>query len=358
MAKSRISRIDGDSFDPSFGWETINFPDPTAHSSTYPSSPGTPYAPSGFQHGSRGGGGHGHRPSHSRTEEFSRTRHGEPVFSSPEISPQIPAIPEDGVPESLRITSPLSPTFAHTGSPLLNSPYAAASAQTYGFQTNSHKRRSAIRDSVPQPPAPTVGGYSGNGNNRNSVGYDIPAPPPPPSVPMDFDDTDYERVRLTEHNRISHEGGSRGGGYLAPGGGWGGPGRQPSMAKRLGDKILGTVKGRGPGSSPRSYMGTIRDRGGGYGDGRGEGHYAKVDERDDEEPVGYDISSFGADFIPAPAARAMEDYKMDADYAYTGEFWLIFVVLVGVVRGGCGTDCDVYRYRRSDRSIVFRGWGE
>jgi len=331
MAKSRISRVDDDSFDPAFGWETINFPDPTAYSSTHPSSPGTPYAPSSFQHGSRGSsGGHGHRHSHSRTEEFSRTRHGEPVFSSPEISPQIPAIPEDRIPESLRITSPLSPTFSHTGSPSLNPPYAAASAQTYGFQTNSHKRRSAIGDSVPQPPPPTVGGYSNNGENRNSGAYNIPAPPPPPTVPMDFDDTDYERVRLTEHNRISHEGHSRNGGYLGPGG-WGGPHRQPSMAKRLGEKILGTVKGRGPGLSSRSYKGTIRDRGGGYGDGRGEGDYAKVDERDDEEPVGYDISSFGADFIPAPAVRAMEDYKMDADYAYTGEFsWLISVVLVGV----------------------------
>ncbi|CUS14191.1 unnamed protein product [Tuber aestivum] len=318
MAKSRISRIDSDSFDPAIGWETIDFPDATAYSSTHPSSPGSPYAPLGSQHGYYGSGGYGHRHSPSQTEEFSRTRHGEPVFSSPEISPQMRPVPEDGVPESLRIASPLSPMFPRGGNPPLNPPYAAASAQTYGFQTNSHKRRSTIENSVPQLPPPTAGGYSrNNSNNRNSVAYDIPAPPPPPTVPMDFDDTDYERVRLTEHNRISYEGGGGGGGQFISGG-WGGPDRRPSMAKRLGDKILGTVKGRGSRLSARSYLGPIRDRGGGFGDGIGEGDYTKVDERDDEEPVGYDISSFGADFIPAPAAKAMEDYKMDADYAYTG----------------------------------------
>ncbi|RPB00379.1 hypothetical protein L873DRAFT_1805173 [Choiromyces venosus 120613-1] len=318
MSKSRISRIDSD-FDPAFGWETIDFPDPTAYPSTHPSSPGTPYAPSGFQYGQHSSGGHGHGHSHSRTEEFSRTRHGEPIFSSPEISPQMREAPEGGIPESLRITSPLSPTFTRTGNPRLNPPYAAASAQTYGFQTNSHKRRSAIENSIPQLPPPTVGGFSNNSNNnRNSVVYDIPAPPPPPTILMDFDDTDYERVRLTEHNRISREGGSGGGGGYLESGGWNGPDRQPSIARRLGDKILGTVGGRGSRLSSRSYLGTIRDRGGGFGDGRGEGNYAKVDEGDDEEPLGYDISSFGADFIPAPAVKAMEDHNMDADYVYTG----------------------------------------
>ncbi|KAG0135488.1 hypothetical protein HOY82DRAFT_498991 [Tuber indicum] len=347
MAKSRISRIDSDSFDPAIGWETIDFPDPTAYSSTHPSSPGSPYAPPGFQHGYYGGDGYGHRHSPSQTEEFSRTRHGEPALSSPEISPQMRAIPEDGIPESLRITSPISPTFPRFGNPPLNPPGAAASTQTYGFQTNSHKRRSAIENSIPQPPPPTAGGYNknNNGNNRNSVAYDIPAPPPPPTVPMDFDDTDYERVRLTEH-RTSYEGGGGGGEYLASRG-WGGPGRQPSMAKRLGDKILGTVKGRGSRLSARSYLGGVRDRGGGFGDGGGEANYAKVVERDDEEPVGYDISTFGADFIPPPAAKAMEDYNMDADYAYTGTGEVIDLSSFGGGDSDERRDSDVFSLHRA-----------
>ncbi|PWW76123.1 hypothetical protein C7212DRAFT_195455, partial [Tuber magnatum] len=151
------------------------------------------------------------------------------------------------------------------------------------------------------------------------------------------------RVRLTEH-RISYE---RGGGYLTPGG-WGGPDRQPSMAKRLGGKILDTVKGRGPRLSARSYLGTIRDRGGGFGDGMGEGDYAKVDGRDDEEPVNYDISSFGADFIPAPAVKAMEDYNMDAGYAYTGTGEVIDLSSFG---GGAGSnerrDSDAFSLHRA-----------
>jgi hypothetical protein len=130
---------------------------------------------------------------------------------------------------------------------------------------------------------------------------------------MDYDETDYAAVKMTEHNRISSEGQ-----HLTPGGNWLGVQRQPSRLERLGDKILGTVRGRH--SRSRSFLGKS---GAGHDPemGKQTGSYAKVEERDEDEPLGYDISTFGADFIPAPAVRAMEEHKMDADYVYTGELY-------------------------------------
>lgn len=276
MSKARISRLGSGTFEPAIGWENIEIPDAAAYSA----SQTTPYSADSSN-----------PPHHYHPEDYSRSHRGE--YYSPDVTPT-----SGGIPDSLRITSPVSPAFSRTE---IHPPSAAATAESYGFQTQSHPRQATLdRNARPASLSAASGEYS------------IPSAPPPPPLPMEYDDTDYATVRLTEHNQISNEGR-----YLAPGGGRRNVGRRPSTLGRIGDKIIGTVKGRH--SRSRSFLGRSI---GGHGDpemGKQTGAYAKVEEQDEDEPLGYDLSTFGAEFIPAPAARAMEEHKMDADYAYTGE---------------------------------------
>jgi hypothetical protein len=124
---------------------------------------------------------------------------------------------------------------------------------------------------------------------KQESGYDIPAAPPPPKVPLDFAEP-YER--------------NRGMGDPERGGSQRVMRRSGTLAHRLGSRIMGSV--RRSRTSARWRSSRIEQ----------DEDYRKVDEQ--EEAIGFDVSTFGPEFaVPSEARKAMEEHQFE-DMAYTG----------------------------------------
>lgn len=282
MAKSRISTFESDPLDPAASlrhWDAPDLPDSNEYSA------GPYYDTSPYQSDHR---------RQTAGDDFSRIGHGE-SFSSPEISPPLRS-QAWGRPElRLSVVSPQSPDFsrAATSGPLGYSP----------LDFSGGPRLSTLD--------PSSAGSTGLAANRSSVTYSIPPAPAPPSIPIDIDDSDYQRVKIESHNAIESEG-SRGGLGANLGGNLR---REKSMARRVSTRIMSAVRGRPRTWGSPSDAAPIDEEA--VPEGAKPGGYVKVEEN--EEAIGFDLDFFTAGHVPAAAVQAMQVHKMDKDLIYTGE---------------------------------------
>lgn len=309
MSRSRISRVEQEPLDPATSlkhWESIDLPEHSEYSSATLGSPYQDSLPLDFTP---------YQP--YNTENYSQPRNGEP-FSSPDVSPPLQSSSWErrGPPRVVSMVSPQSPDFPRvaTSGPLGYSPMSVSGGPRLSTLVNQPSSHS---------PRPSTGLTT----NRNSATYSIPPPPQPPSIPMEFRDVDssYHDFKLSEHNRIDHEGSRSNRGSWNPGGlgaGLGaGLGRDKSMVRRISTRIVTAVRGR-----PKSGFSAVDAMIDEEAPTTTRSGYSKVDGEGDEanEPIGFDLDFFTVEHVPAAAVQAWQDHKMDADHlVYTGEYFCV-----------------------------------
>lgn len=151
----------------------------------------------------------------------------------------------------------------------------------------------------------------------DKVEYQIPSAPPPPVLPPDMDIADNDRdarYDQTKHEFDSHPDSGAHQRHSAPPN-VSGMARRPSVAHILGGALKGAV------SRTRSSTGNRRSA----RKSRLE-NYTELDGVEEREEMdgafnvsGFDLSSFGAEFVPAQAIKAMNDHRFNEDLAYTSE---------------------------------------
>jgi len=147
----------------------------------------------------------------------------------------------------------------------------------------------------------------------DEVEYTIPIAPPPPLVPPDTDIADYDRSGY-QYSKLEFDSHPDSGAHpLNPSssGRVAGVSHRPSVAHRLGGALKGAV------SRTRSSAGNRRSA----RRSRPENYTGLegVEEKDEAFNVsGFDLSTIEAEFVPAPAIKAMNEHQFNEDMAYTG----------------------------------------
>jgi hypothetical protein len=219
-------------------------------------------------------------------------------------SHQLPSIPHIAIasPETSSVhPNPLSPRLL---------------AETRTQQQRRRQGEVMRHNSIVHPASLTIGG----GRRRRGESYTIPEAPAVPEF------MDYDRLRSEAFERLGEEGEEMPPTPTTP---MTRRSSHGSLARRLTSRLIGTVKRKRTSSVDNrwgggSQNGTIHTQLDGETGGSGEREYMElrgIEERD--EPIGFDVSSFGPDFaVPSVVAKIMDEHRFDENMAYTGGCWV------------------------------------
>jgi len=237
----------------------------------------------------------------------------EPATTSRHTSPppQYGGYPDYDFPRLPPLSSSALPSRAHETPPWAAAPdYYMNNSQ--GYEVGRHHAVSP-RDSSPerQPLQRNLSAVSA----MSEVEYRIPTAPPPPQLPFDSDVVDHDRDDY-DHIKVEFDSHPHSGAHLqysTPSQQGVRVSRRTSVAHRFGGALKNVVsRARSPAGNRRPARKIPLEN---YIELEG------VEERDESFNVsGVDLSSIEAEFVPAPAIKAMNEHQFNEDMAYTSKF--------------------------------------